>query len=304
MGRDLDGEWRGIAHCIESELCRECDFVKSDGTPDERYMGRGDGLRLVRRPLMPPRTSARHGRADGRLHDLAWTLNRMEELAHLAAQGREGSRRGAQQEESRRVQWERIVHSMSKRGGCVEKLVGSEGGWEAMAEQVKRLQGCPMEGLGEIREWASKLRRALDDRKHAVAVEGRLAWKAWVRDQLRRGGGRPPCVHQAGGGEGGGSGGRRRREVRVPPNARGGGQDRVGQDLAEVEWGSEVAMERRGRGWGGVGVHPAALGAGVEEGGAEVQAIHRRGGRPPPTTLVWVALGPAAPGDRPVHGNH
>ncbi len=220
-GRDLEAEWRGIAHCIESELCRECDFVKSDGTPDERYMGRGDGLRLVRRPLMPPRTSARHGRADGRLHDLAWTLNRMEELAHLAARGREGSRRGAQQEESRRVQWERIVHSMSKRGGCVEKLVGSEGGWEAMAEQVKRLQGCPMEGLGEIREWASKLRRALDDRKHAVAVEGRLAWKAWVRDQLRRGGG---ALHAF-----------TKREVEKAEVAVEGGGERCGSPQTHVE---------------------------------------------------------------------
>ncbi len=165
--------------------------MKSDGTPDERYMGRGDGLRLVRRPLMPPRTAARHGRADGLLHDLAWALNRMEELAHLAARGRGGNGDGKAQAEARCMQWERIVHAMSKRGGCVEKLVegGGGGGWEAMAEFARKLQGCPMTGLGEIREWASELRRALDDRKHAVAAEGRLAWKAWVRDQLRRGGG-------------------------------------------------------------------------------------------------------------------
>ncbi len=85
--RDLEEAWRGIAYCIEAELCRECDYVHADGAPDARYMGRGEGLRLVWRPLMPPRVMARHGRADGLLHRLMWSLNRLEELVHLAARG-------------------------------------------------------------------------------------------------------------------------------------------------------------------------------------------------------------------------
>ncbi len=87
--RDLDTEWRHIAHCMEAELCRECDCVNGDGTPDGRYMGRGHGLQLVRRPLLPPRTTARHGRADAHLHQLTWTLNRMEEIVYLASRGGE-----------------------------------------------------------------------------------------------------------------------------------------------------------------------------------------------------------------------
>ncbi len=128
--RDLEAGWRDIAYCIEAELCRECDCVRSDGAPDERYMGRGNGLQLVRRPLMPPRAAARHGRADGRLHRLAWSLNRMEELVHLA--GKSG---GGWGDEPRRVQWERIVHALCKRDGCVEQLAkldvewGGGGGW-------------------------------------------------------------------------------------------------------------------------------------------------------------------------------
>ncbi len=143
-GQGLDGWWRNVAYCIEAELCRECDCVKSDGAPDERYTGRGNGLQLVRRPLMPPRISARHGRADGRLHRLAWTLNKMEELIHL--EGRGGGGWGA---ETRETQWERIVYALGKRDGCVEKIVEEEGeGWAGMVNYVRSLRGRPRQGGG------------------------------------------------------------------------------------------------------------------------------------------------------------
>ncbi len=58
-----------------------------------------------------------------------------------------------------------------------------------MAEYVRGLRGRPMQGGREAREWADKLRRAVGDRKRVIAMEGRLAWKAWVKDQIRRGGG-------------------------------------------------------------------------------------------------------------------
>ncbi len=88
------------------------------------------------------------------------------------------------------MQWERIAHALCKRGGCVELLADEEREeWAGMAEFVRGLRGRPMHGAGEAREWASRLRLALDARKRVVAAEGRMAWKSWVRDQIRRGGG-------------------------------------------------------------------------------------------------------------------
>ncbi len=243
-GQGLDERWKGIAYCIEAELCRECDCVKGDGTPDERYTGRGNGLQLVRRPLMPPRTAARHGRVDGRLHKLAWTLNRMEELVHLA--GRRGGGWGA---ETRWMQWERIVHALGKRDGCVEKLAEEdEGEWAGMASFVHSLRGRPMQGGGEAKEWACKLRRAVDDRKKVVAMEGRVVWKAWVRDQIRRGGGAlhaftKRVVERAEEAVDGSDG-----RCGSPPVACRGGQGGVGQDLAEVAWSRHRAVEGGGEG--------------------------------------------------------
>ncbi len=74
----LEEEWRRLAYCVEGELCRQCDLVDSDGVPDRRFLGRGEGMKLVLRPLTAPRAMARHGRADAQLHRLAWTLNRLE----------------------------------------------------------------------------------------------------------------------------------------------------------------------------------------------------------------------------------
>ncbi len=184
QGRDNGEEqWRDIAYCIEAELCRECDRVDGDGAPDRRYMGRGEGLQLVRRPLMPPRTAARHGRADGHLHKLAWTLNRMEELVHLAGKGE-----GGWGDETRRMQWERVAHALGKRDGCPEQLAAAEDRWKGMIDFARGLRGRPRQGGLEAREWAGRLREAIELRKRELGLERRARWKAWIKDQIRRGG--------------------------------------------------------------------------------------------------------------------
>ncbi len=129
---NLDEEWKHIAYCIEAELCRECDCVNNDGTPDEKYIGRGNGLQLVRRPLLPPRTAARHGRVDARLHKLAWTLNRMEELIHLASRG--GGRVGRRYQES-------AVGARRPCPGQARRVCGAVGG-----------RGCRVGRDGKVRE--------------------------------------------------------------------------------------------------------------------------------------------------------
>ncbi len=182
----LEEEWRRIAYCIEGELCRECDLVGGDGGPDRSYMGRGEGMRLVLRPMMPPRNMARHGRADSQLNRLMWVLNRLEELVHLGRR-----RRGGWGADNRRVQWERIVFSLLKPDGCTRKLAELDAGWVPLLVLLEGLRGRPMTGGGgeELGSWATRVREAIDERKGRVAMDRRRAWREWVAEQTRKGGG-------------------------------------------------------------------------------------------------------------------
>ncbi len=180
----LEEEWRRLAYCIEGELARECDLVGGNGEPDKGYLGRGEGMNLVLRPLMPPRNVARHGRADGRLHRLIWTLNRLEELAHLA-----GKRRAGWGEDNRRMQWERIVFALVKRDGCTTTLAETDEEWAPMLTFLDGLRGRPMQGGTELGWWATRVREAVDEHKWRMAADRIKAWREWVAGQIRRGGG-------------------------------------------------------------------------------------------------------------------
>ncbi len=182
-GQSLEEEWRRLAYCVEGELCRECDRVGKEGSPDGRYLGRGEGLRLVLRPMLAPRAMARHGRADAQLHRLAWTLNRVEELIHLT--GRRGAGWG---DETRRCQWERLVFSLGKTDGCTRKLAELDDVWREFLELIESLQGRPQQEGEALKGWATRLREAIDHQKGKVAEDRRRAWKDWVGLQIRRGG--------------------------------------------------------------------------------------------------------------------
>ncbi len=60
-----------------------------------------------------------------------------------------GRREGGWGEESRRVQWERVVHALCKRDGCPEQLAEMEEGWKGMVSFVRGLRGRPMQGGGK-----------------------------------------------------------------------------------------------------------------------------------------------------------
>ncbi len=68
-------------------------------------------------------------------------------------------------------------------------MAEEDAGWAGMARYVKALRGRPMERADEAKDWAIRLRRAVDERKQVVASEARIVWKTWVKDQIRRGGG-------------------------------------------------------------------------------------------------------------------
>ncbi len=182
LANSVDEEWRRLAYCVEGELCRQCDLVGEDGAPNKGYLGRGEGIKLVRRPMMAPRSMARHGRADAQLHRLAWTLNRLEELIHLAARRGEGWG-----EDSRHRQWERVVSALGKENGCTRKLADLDETWAPLLAFTTSLRGRPQQEGEALKAWATRAREAIDRRKHAVAEDRRKGWRVWVAGQIRRG---------------------------------------------------------------------------------------------------------------------
>ncbi len=113
-----------------------------------------------------------------------WILNRLEELVHLA-----GKRRAGWEDGDRDRQWERVVFGLCKVDGCTRKLVELENGWAPMLEFLEGLRGSPRREGEELRRWATKIREAIDEQKQKVTADRRRAWRAWVAEQIRRGGG-------------------------------------------------------------------------------------------------------------------
>ncbi len=288
-GESLEEEWRKLAYCVEGELCRGCDRVGSDGAPDSRYLGRGEGLRLVLRPMLAPRAMARHGRADAQLHRLAWTLNRVEELIHLT--GRSGAGWG---DETRRCQWEKLVFSLGKTDGCARRLAELDGEWREFVGLIESLQGRPRQEEVALKRWATRLREAIDHQKGKIAQDRRRAWKDWVGVQIRRGGRRAALLHQESGGKGGIGPDRGGRENGLASGPRRCGSGRMGQSVAKARGRGRGPMEGRG---GSGGTRRGAADSHRRrdaQGGEKIQPIYRCGLRHVQAALVLVAVGRAA----------
>jgi hypothetical protein len=118
----LASRWGSVAECIEAELCRQCDLVDADGLPLREYTGRGGGLQVKWKRVLPPRIVGQHGLSDAQLHRLMWVLNRTEELVHLARLRRGGPLRAKQLE-----QWHRIVHNLNRPRGQLDQMAAKDG---------------------------------------------------------------------------------------------------------------------------------------------------------------------------------
>ncbi len=82
----ITADWANVASAVEAELCDICDHVDPHGAPLAQYTGRAAPLRLVQRPLLPPRLDGPLGRVDRIGHAARWVGVRIQELAHLADQ--------------------------------------------------------------------------------------------------------------------------------------------------------------------------------------------------------------------------
>ncbi len=185
----MAARWCAIAGCIEAELCRQCDLVDSEGRPLKEFLGRGEGLRVRWKRVLPPRIAGQHGQADSELHRLRWTLNRVEELVHLEALRCSGPLRAKQLE-----QWHRILYNLSRPRGQLAELAAKDPRWGDARDALLAMVTGPTGACGPLRSIASRLQLAIDEVKVKLAAERKSSWRAWLSHHLGRVGGGPPQV--------------------------------------------------------------------------------------------------------------
>ena len=67
----LDSATRGLMDLVELQLCGIGDHYTGSGAVDSKYLGRGDGLKVVRRPATPI-TKNEYGAPDSITLGLLW----------------------------------------------------------------------------------------------------------------------------------------------------------------------------------------------------------------------------------------
>ncbi len=193
-GREaLERTWTDISECIEAELSRECDLVDSVGRPLNEHCGRGAGLKVRWKQLLPARIVGSFGQANPQLHYMVWCLNRLEELLHLAVAAEEG---GGPPLPRRAEQWHRIVHNLARPKGNLDKLIKSDGAWAGLRELVLQARSGPRGLAPDLRRMAVELQQAITVLKLRLSRERREAWRAWVVKHIGKGGGGAAQVHQ------------------------------------------------------------------------------------------------------------
>ncbi len=175
--------WNVLVTCAEHELCGMHDLVGPDGSPLAAYVGRARGLRVVRRPITPPRITGHYGKADRIGHALCWAAVRLQEMTHLATRAAaEGQLPAAALR-----QWVGLRKIFSRSRGLVAELVRYDAAWGPKFESVATfsLGGDPR----AIEVVFNDVTEAMRERKKAQAQRRRAAWKEWVSAQIKRGGG-------------------------------------------------------------------------------------------------------------------
>ncbi len=182
----MDSIWADLARCAEAELCRECDLVDAEGRPLQAYLGRGEGFSLKWKQLLPERVTGPAGRGDSTLHCMMSVLNRLEELVHLGgiAERVVGGLTAGQ-----RIQWHRVVFNLRRRRGPLDRLAASDARFGALQALLLHVSPGASGWLSELRAAATLAREAIDGHKRVLAQERLAAWKAWVTEQIKKGGG-------------------------------------------------------------------------------------------------------------------
>ncbi len=181
--KGVDKLWGSVMDCVEHELCGVLDLVDQDGAPLAAYRGRGRPVETVQRPIVPPRVCGAVGRVDRVAHAMRWATVRVEELAHLAAKAYSNGGLAP----AALLQWSRLQRIFVRSRGLIDVLVNHSDEWRAL---VGAATNCRLgDDPAHLRRILSEMEGRLAARKAEFAKGRGDAWKSWVAQQVRQGGG-------------------------------------------------------------------------------------------------------------------
>ena len=181
--RLVEERWPSLCTAIESEIGRVCDLVGADGTTDPKYRGHGKEVTVVKRMILPMRSSASLGKLPIRAHALVWIHNRVAELACISQKYHQGRRITA----ATAKQWEQIMKRLSSRKGLVEVVRKISTQWSDNVDAIaahtlgsgtNALKGIAAVALYDAASW----------KEHAQA-KAAAAWTAFIQHQVKIGAG-------------------------------------------------------------------------------------------------------------------
>ncbi len=175
--------WNVIFTCGEHELCGLHDLVGSDGDPLGSDLGRARGMRLVRRPITPPRITGQHGKVDRIGHALCWATARLQEMVHLAA--RAAASRDLPAAALR--QWRGLHNAFRTTRGLLAELVCHDATWGPTFQRIGAF--TLGQDAGPLREVLGDVIEASRNRKKSETQRRAAAWREWIALQIKRGGG-------------------------------------------------------------------------------------------------------------------
>ncbi len=191
--RIIGDKWSEIALAVEHELCGVCDLVDAQGNPLNAYCGRGGGLRLSKRQVLPPRTVRAFGRLDPVSRGFLLVSARIRELQALKAACRAA---GGPPAASLR-QWRFIADKLKRGNGPIgiiikEKPVPWAARLEAIAEAKlldddRRTDSEHHLDWTQLDSWAEEAEALAESGRRRMANAARASWKAFGDEQRKQG---------------------------------------------------------------------------------------------------------------------
>ncbi len=178
----LDAAYVKVVEAMEVELCGVTDRFTSSG-PDLRYCGRSRGLRLVQRPVLPPRRAAGFGAAEMYVLALVWLNARMTEFYCFSAMVRRAAPFAAAHAEH----FCRTRHRFARACHMKRTLVENLSSWAECWDDVRDM--IPGVDPERLRAWADSAMQEAEKCKRKAVSQSRSRWFSWVRSQLMGGAG-------------------------------------------------------------------------------------------------------------------
>ncbi len=178
----LTGAYEAVMEAIETELCGVTDRYVGE-RPDPRYCGRAQGLRIVSKPVLPPRRMAEFGRADEVCHAMTWLYAKLQEF-HSFSRVVAASRGVTSAQVSHYC---RAIARFRRATNMRSTIIGHDQIWTDCWDDV--LSHLPGIDSDRLRAWAARAREENVVLKRRAAAQAKATWHKWVRAQLAAGAG-------------------------------------------------------------------------------------------------------------------